>query len=131
MAHKASCSCGQLSLTYSVDIKRTSICHCLECQKRTGSVFGVQTRLKRDQTEITGTSTEYERVGDEGTKIKFHFCPNCGCTLYWEYEGNAEDYIAAIGAFSDPTLPSPVFSVYRARKHHWVEIPASVTDDWD
>lgn len=133
MEHVASCSCGQLKLTYKGEIKKTSICHCFECQRKTGSVFAVHTRLEKSQAVIEGRSTEYIRTGDEGSKIRLHFCPVCGSTVFHfiEVEGYHESVIVAAGAFANPGLPAPTFSVYKARKHHWVEIPTSVTDDWD
>lgn len=133
MKHTAACSCGQLKLIYDGEIKKTSICHCFECQKKTGSVFAVHTRLEKDKAVITGQSTEYVRVGDEGGKIRLHFCPICGSTVfhYIDVDGFRDSVIVAVGAFANPELPAPTFSVYKARKHHWVEIPASVTEDWD
>lgn len=133
MKHIATCSCGQLSLTCMGEINKTSMCHCLECQKRTGSVFGIQARLPRDQVIVEGKSTEYTRTGDSGCKIEFHFCPTCGSTVYWyiDAEGFRETIIIAAGNFIDPKLPAPTFSVYKDRKHHWVEIPSSVIEDWD
>jgi len=133
MEHVASCSCGQLELNYNGEIRKTSLCHCLECQKRTGSAFGYQARFEKNKVSIRGSSTEYVRVGDAGGRIRFHFCPQCGSTVFWyiDVEGFFESIIVALGAFADPTLPEPTFSVYKARKHSWVEIPKSVTDDWD
>ncbi|MGZ3694282.1 MAG: GFA family protein [Bdellovibrionota bacterium] len=133
MEHKATCDCGQLSLTFKGDIKKTSICHCFSCQKRTGSAFGIQTKLERNQSEVQGKATLYERFGDDPADgpVTFHFCPTCGSTVFWELQGMAEFWIVAIGAFANPSLPAPTFSVYRARKHHWMTIPASVTTDWE
>ncbi len=132
MKHTATCSCGELKLIYDGEIKKTSICHCLECQKRTGSVFGVQTRLEKAKAAIEGKSTEYIRIGDGGSKIRFHFCPKCGSTVFYylEADGFMDSVIVPVGAFANPDLPAPTFSVYKARKHHWVEIPKSVVDDW-
>ena len=43
---KASCKCGQLTVTYKgPDPERISLCQCYECQRRTGSAFSWQTRL--------------------------------------------------------------------------------------
>ncbi len=50
----ASCSCGQLRATCQGEPVRISICHCLECQKRTGSVFAVQARYPRESVTIVG-----------------------------------------------------------------------------
>ncbi|MGZ3708900.1 MAG: GFA family protein [Bdellovibrionota bacterium] len=131
MIHRASCICGQLSLSYDGEIKRTSICHCFACQRRTGSVFGVQTRLDRTKVKIEGRATKYDRPTDEGDAVHFSFCPVCGSNLFWEVDDLPESIIVGVGAFNDTNLPSPVFSVYENRKHHWVELPKSVQERWD
>jgi hypothetical protein len=119
----ASCSCGQLTARVSGEPVRNSICHCLACQRRTGSVFGQQARFRREQVAIAGESTEFIRVGDEGTRARFHFCPLCGSTVYYEPEG-LEEYVAIpVGAFADPGFPAPTVSVYESRMHGWVVPP--------
>lgn len=124
MPRLASCSCGQLSAKVAGDPVRVSVCHCLACQRRTGSVFGQQARFRREQVELAGASTQFVRKGDEGSSAKFHFCPICGATVYYEAEG-LEDYLAIpVGAFADPGFPAPTVSVYEERMHGWVVPPA-------
>ena len=53
----ASCSCGQLSATTTGAPVRISICHCLACQRRTGSVFGMQARFPEAAVTVQGRST--------------------------------------------------------------------------
>jgi hypothetical protein len=119
----ASCSCGQLTAQVSADPVRISICHCLACQRRTGSVFGEQARFPREQVKVAGQSTEYIRVGDQGSRARFHFCPRCGSTVYYDIEG-ADEFIAIpVGAFADPNFPAPEVSVYELRMHKWVLPP--------
>ncbi|MBU9188151.1 GFA family protein [Burkholderia gladioli] len=119
----ASCSCGQLTAHVAGDPVRISICHCLACQRRTGSVFSQQARFRRENVSLSGTSSEYVRVSDEGSCIKFHFCPHCGATVYYEPEG-LEEYLAIpVGAFADPSFPAPSVSVYEQRMHGWVVPP--------
>jgi hypothetical protein len=121
---EAACSCGQLRLTCVGEPVRISMCHCLECQKRTGSPFGVQARFRREQvTAIEGKATEFSRVGDEGNRITLRFCPECGSTLYWTIS-NFPDLIAvAVGGFADRDFPAPRISVYESRRHPWVTVP--------
>ncbi|WP_313706621.1 GFA family protein [Massilia sp.] len=119
----ASCSCGQLAARVSGDPVRVSICHCLACQRRTGSVFGQQARFPRQNVTIAGQSKRYTRVGDEGTRATFHFCPQCGATVYYEAEGQEEWLAIPVGAFADPGFPSPTVSVYEERMHRWVVPP--------
>jgi len=120
----ASCSCGQLTAQVSGEPVRISICHCLACQRRTGSVFGEQARFFRTGVSISGASSEYVRVGDEGSRVTFHFCPRCGATVYYEPEGMEDFLVIPVGAFADPGFPAPRVSVYEARKHQWVVPPA-------
>ncbi len=119
----ASCSCGQLTARVVGEPVRISVCHCLACQRRTGSVFGEQARFPRAGVAISGVSSEYVRVGDEGSGATFHFCPKCGSTVYYEPGGLDEFVAIPVGAFADPGFPAPSVSVYESRKHQWVVPP--------
>jgi len=125
-ARIATCSCGQLSVSVTEEPIRVSICHCLECQRRTGSAFGVQARFRTEAVEVKGRSQEYVRVGDEGNRIAFHFCPRCGSTVYWRFNGHEEFVALAVGAFAEPGFPAPTVSVYDNRKHAWVGMPKDI-----
>ncbi|KQV79866.1 aldehyde-activating protein [Massilia sp. Root351] len=120
----ASCSCGQLTAQTVGDPVRVSICHCLACQRRTGSPFGQQARFLREHVTIRGASTEYVRIGDEGPGARFHFCPQCGATVYYELLAMPEYFGMPIGAFAEPDFPAPTISVYEERMHSWVVPPA-------
>lgn len=122
----ASCSCGQLQARVSGEPVRVSVCHCLACQRRTGSVFGAQARFPREAVTVSGTSAEYVRVGDEGTTCTFRFCPECGATVYYTFEGMAEAVAIPVGAFAEPSFPAPSFSVYEERMHAWVGMPPGI-----
>ena len=75
---------------------------------------------------ISGESNEYVRVGDEGTRIGFRFCPICAATVYYRI-GEAQEFIAIpVGAFADPNFPAPTFSVYEERMHSWVAMPQDI-----
>src|SRR4029077_2071590 len=99
---EASCSCGQLQLIADGEPLRVSVCHCLACQRRTGSIFGEQARFAYAGFKVTGASTEYVRVGDEGTKFVFRFCPMCGATVYYTAVGREDIVAIPVGAFADP-----------------------------
>jgi hypothetical protein len=115
----ASCSCGQLRVTCEGEPVRISICHCLECQKRTGSVFATQARFPRGSVTSEGQAGRWTRLGDSGEGATFSFCPTCGSTVCWEPTGAADLVYVAVGAFADPGFPPPRVSVYEARRHPW------------
>jgi hypothetical protein len=102
---------------------RVGICHCLACQKRTGSVFGVQARFPRDKVRAEGTSTEYVRIGDEGCRLVFRFCPSCGATVYYTIDEEPGLVGVPVGAFADTSFPPPEAFVYGSRRHPWVVMP--------
>ena len=115
----ASCSCGQLRLTCEGEPVRISICHCFECQKRTGSVFGTQARFPRERVTIEGRAAQWTRPGDSGGPCTFNFCPVCGSTVYWEPSGLPDFVSVSVGMFADPSFPPPHVSVYEERQHPW------------
>lgn len=119
----AACSCGRLTARVVGEPARVSVCHCLNCQRRSGSVFAAQARFDRDAVEISGPSNQYTLSGDEGGKASFHFCPNCGATVYYQNHGLEHFVSIPIGAFAEPNFPAPTISVYEDRKHAWVGLP--------
>ncbi|MEW6281156.1 MAG: GFA family protein [Candidatus Eremiobacterota bacterium] len=129
---QATCHCGQLRVVCEGDPVRVSMCHCLLCQRRTGSVFGVQARFKQEQVRVEGARKEYRRVGDTNTPVTLYFCPECGSTVYWELSGLPGFVAVAVGAFSDPSFPHPTVSVYGLRRHPWALTPEGmIQENWD
>ena len=119
----ASCRCGQLRATVTGEPVRVSVCHCLNCKKRSGSAFAAQARWPREQVKIEGASKTFVKAGDSGNRATFHFCPECGSDVYYEIDGKFDDLIAIpLGAFDDPFFLNPAFSVWESRKHEWLEI---------
>ena len=121
-ARHASCSCGQLRIETSGEPFRVSVCHCLNCKRRSGSAFAVQARFARANVAIEGRSSEYVLTGDSGQPATFHFCPGCGATVYYQMAQSPEVVAIPVGAFADPTFPAPVYSVYEGRQHPWVQL---------
>jgi hypothetical protein len=119
----ASCRCGQLKATVTGEPVRVSVCHCLDCQKRTGSAFSAQARWPKEQFQIEGTSKTWTHLADSGNRTTHHFCPECGSTVHYRIEGKFDGLVAIpLGAFDDPYSLSPRFSVWEVRKHDWVDI---------
>lgn len=119
----ATCRCGQLSATCTGEPVRVSVCHCLDCQKRSGSAFSAQARWPAEQVAIAGASKTFVHTADSGNTITHHFCPDCGSTVHYRIDGKFDGLIAIpVGAFADPAFPAPRFSVWEERKHDWVAI---------
>ena len=122
----ASCSCGKLTAVARGEPTRISICHCLACQKRTGSVFAVQARFPEEAVTIAGASTQWARTGDDGTTARFHFCPECGAIVFYRMDAIPGFVAIPVGAFADPDFPPPRVAVYGVRRHAWVRVPDDI-----
>ena len=126
----AACSCEQLRLTAEGEPVRISVCHCLACQRRTGSAFGVQARFEEERVRIEGKHREYVRVSDDGEARNFSFCPECGATVFYRTASAPELVAVPVGAFADPTFPSPTVSVWESRRHPWLQLPEDI-EHWE
>jgi len=105
------CCCGSLRVEATGEPAFVAACHCTECQRRTGSPFSVSTYFPKEQVGAEGPSKVYERGSDSGRKIEFHFCPDCGSTVFWSAEVLPDLIGIAFGAFADPSMPWPTLSV--------------------
>jgi hypothetical protein len=118
----ATCQCGQLQARVEGEPVRVSVCHCLQCQKRSGAAFAVQARWPEAQVTLTGESRIWERIAESGHRATFRFCPECGSTVAYDSEGLPGLIAVPVGAFADPSFPPPKFSVYEERRHPWVAV---------
>ena len=118
----ATCRCGQFRATVTGDPVRISVCHCLHCQKRSGSAFAAQARWPDADVTLEGSWREWSTTGESGSTGTFRFCPVCGSTVAYQVDMMPGLTAIAIGAFADPEFPAPAFSMYENRKHRWVEI---------
>jgi hypothetical protein len=125
----AACTCGRLRLVAEGEPLRVSVCHCLACQRRTGSAFGVQARFPRDRVRIEGEARDYVRISDEGEPRTFSFCPQCGATVYYVLGAMPDVVAVPVGAFADPAFPEPGISVWESRRHAWVTLASGVEHD--
>jgi hypothetical protein len=119
----ASCRCGQLQVTTTGEPVRVSVCHCLDCKKRSGSAFSAQARWPAEQIKTEGQSETWSQLADSGNRTTHHFCAECGSTVHYAIEGKFEGLVAIpLGAFDDPFFAAPAVSVWEERKHSWVAI---------
>lgn len=118
----ATCRCGQLRATCTGEPIRISVCHCLACQRRSGSAFAVQARWPDEQVKLAGAFSEWSQTLDSGARGTFRFCATCGSTVAFVGEAMPGTTAVPVGAFADPGFPPPTVSVYEERRHPWVAI---------
>jgi hypothetical protein len=124
---QAHCQCGSLTATIADEAEpMTVLCHCLDCQRRSGSPFGVMAYFPAEAVAIAGQATRYIRQTDTGNTYSNGFCPTCGSTLF-SIPGKYPDMIGiALGALADPAFPQPDRSVFEQTRHAWVKLPETM-----
>ena len=120
---EARCQCGQLSARLVGPSEVVIACHCSDCQRRSGSLFGLLAYYPEDRVSITGEATRYVRPTATGGTFETFFCPRCGSTVYARAGKYPTSIGIAVGAICDPTYPAPVRSVWEQSRHDWVVIP--------
>lgn len=117
----ATCACGKLRAACLGEPTKVSLCHCLACQRRTGSTYGIAAFFERDKVRIEGESTSFSRPSNSGFPVIFHFCPTCGSTVFWAPQRKPDFIAVAVGSFADPEFPAPTQAVYTEHQHPWVK----------
>lgn len=127
MERVARCLCGASTIKVQGDPKFTAVCSCTNCQRRTGSAFGMSAYFPDSAIlETKGTWREYHEKNESGNKITSTFCERCGSTVYWKAQFIQDHTGVAVGCFTDPEFPEPTVAVWNRSKFHWVTFP----DHW-
>ena len=58
------CLCGSVSYECEVEPKAIFNCHCEDCRRATGSVFGTNLFVPEDQVKISGEVSYYSHTSD-------------------------------------------------------------------
>ena len=126
MIRIAHCSCGSLRAESNGEPVLVHVCNCTECQRRTGSVFGVSSFFPKSEVDTQGPSKVYVRDGQERRKVRLNFCPECGTTVYGEADARPGLIAIFVGAFADPNFPAPTRSIWEQSLHSWVAFNQTV-----
>lgn len=127
MERRATCHCGALVIRCEGEPAKVSLCHCFDCQRRTGSLFSVAAFFPRPSlVREGGSANSFHRASASGFGVTFHFCPECGSSLWWEPERLPHLVGVAAGAFADPGFPMPEQAVWSDERHGWLELPPAI-----
>jgi hypothetical protein len=129
---RAACSCGQLAAICEGEPVRVSVCHCLDCKRRSGSAFSNNARFPEDEVAFEGRSKEFVRLSDAGSRVTYFFCPECGTTVHYKIDVQPGLIAIPVGAFADLKFPQPFLSFYHeSRRYPWAAIHAEPLQIFD
>ena len=125
------CLCGQVSYDLEQESVLSAIhCHCLDCQKSTGSGKATIVAIPEKNLEIRGALKYYSVVGSDGATIERGFCENCGSPIISAAIGPAEwegiKFIKA-GSLDDSSWISVETNTWKSTARHWDEVREELT----
>ena len=100
-----------------------ALCHCANCQRRTGSAFGWSCYFPEDQVEIPATSHGVYAFQSASGGQERHFCDRCGSTVFWRSEVFAGVVGVAGGCLAGEDVGAPTMSASEGDRRVWVAVP--------
>src|SRR5205814_3465818 len=84
------CACGSIRYRLASDPLITHCCHCLNCQRQTGSAFVINLVIEPERVELlTGKPEPVDVPRDDGSTQRIYRCPQCQVAVFSEYGGPA------------------------------------------
>jgi hypothetical protein len=100
-------------------------CHCLNCQRQTGSAFVINLLIEADRVELlAGDPQPVDVPRDDGSKQRIFRCPDCEVAVFSEY-GRPEVRFVRGGTLDEPSSVTPDVHIFTKSKVPWVELPDS------
>jgi hypothetical protein len=120
------CACGAVRYGLASEPMFVHCCHCLNCQRQTGSAFVINLLIEADRVELlSGEPEPIDVPRDDGSTQRIYRCPDCGVAVFSEY-GRPEVRFVRGGTLDDPSSVSPDVHIYTRSKLPWIELPESV-----
>ncbi|KAL2039126.1 hypothetical protein N7G274_008175 [Stereocaulon virgatum] len=102
---KGSCMCGEIAYEYSGEPQVTALCHCVDCQKWSGSAYTSNVVVPRTSFKVTkGHPKSYNVKADSGKMNNHWFCGTCGSSLYTEVEIMPDVVCIKAGSIDDKSV---------------------------
>ena len=103
----------------------THCCHCLNCQRQTGSAFVINLLIEADRVELlAGDPRAVDVPRDDGSSQRIFRCPTCQVAVFSEYGRPELRYVRA-GTLDRPSGVTPDVHIFTRSKLSWITIPDS------
>ena len=118
------CQCGGIRYRVSAEPVSVRLCHCTECQRQTGSAFGMAMIVRDDAFQLlSGTLKTWTRSSDSGRSVACSFCPDCGTRVIHRAELYRGYTNVRAGTLDDTSWLKPNVSIWMRSKQPWVQLP--------
>src|SRR5262245_26052259 len=125
VGREGGCACGAVRYRLASDPLFVHCCHCLNCQRQTGSAFVINLLIEADRVGVVGDPEPVDTPRDDGSAQRIYRCPVCRVAVFSEY-GRPEVRFVRGGTLDDPDGVSPDVHIFTRSKLSWVTLPESV-----
>jgi hypothetical protein len=126
VTREGGCACGAVRYRLASEPLIVHCCHCLNCQRQTGSAFVVNLLIEADRFELlAGEPQPVDVPRDDGRSQRIFRCSVCQVAIFSEY-GRPEVRFVRGGTLDEPSSVSPDVHIYTRSKVGWVMLPDSV-----
>ena len=126
VSREGGCACGEVRYRLTSDPLFVHCCHCLSCQRQTGSAFVINLLSEADRVQmLAGELRPVDVPRDDGSRQRIFRCPACQVALYSEY-GRPEVRFVRAGTLDQPSGITPDVHIFTRSKLGWVRLPESV-----
>ena len=120
------CACGAVRYRLRSDPLFIHCCHCLNCQRQTGSAFVINLLIEADRVELLAGDPQPVAVPRDGGKDqKIWRCPTCQVAVFSEYTRRQVRFVRG-GTLDDPAAVAPDVHIFTRSKLSWVTLPETV-----
>ena len=120
------CSCGAVRYRLTSAPLFVHCCHCLNCQRQTGSAFVINLLIEADRVELlAGEPQPVDAPRADGSMQRIYRCPTCEVAVYSEYTRPEFLYVRA-GTLDEPREIVPDVHIFTKSKVEWVVLPESM-----
>ena len=116
------CACGAVRYRLTSEPLFVHCCHCLNCQRQTGSAFVINLLIEADRVELlTGEPQPVDAPRDDGSVQRIFRCPSCQVAVFSEY-GWPELRFVRGGTLDEPSTVTPDVHIFTRSKLPWVTL---------
>ncbi len=120
------CACGSVRYRLTSEPLFVHCCHCLNCQRQTGSAFVINVLIETDRVEVLAGDPQVVSVPRErGLTQEIWRCPTCQIAVFSQYTFPEVRFVRA-GTLDDPSAVAPDVHIFTRSKLPWVALPDSV-----
>jgi hypothetical protein len=121
------CSCGAVRYRLIAPPMFVHCCHCLDCQRQTGSAFVLNALIETDNIEmLAGAPEPVSMPTDSGRPHDIYRCPACRIAVWSDYGRRAVLRFVRVGTLDTPSALKPDVHIFTRSKVPWVQLPEGV-----